>query len=86
MSNKQSVALTVYEKFINGDSINDAELTEAASFFEKLEKDLRMVGPIFKLAASEAGRVYQLLYAAQQARARRAHEVVGLDHAPGDPR
>lgn len=74
---KQSVAQTVYEKFINGDSINSTELAEAVSFFESLEQNLRMVGPVFKLAAAEAGRVYQFLYGVQQARARSASESMG---------
>lgn len=79
------VARTVYEKYQNGDSINDAELTQAVTFFEKLEKDLRAVGPVFKLAAAEAGRVYSVLHGFQEARGHRARDQAGLGSSKLEP-
>lgn len=54
-------ARLVYEKFCNGDAIGDSELAEALAFFKKLENDLSVLGPVFRLSANEAGRVARSL-------------------------
>lgn len=64
------VALTVYEKFLAGDSIGNSELTEAVSFFKALATDLSVLGPVFRLAFLEANRTYLALDGFAQARAR----------------
>lgn len=64
------LARVVCEKLCNGDSIADGELEKAIEFFRKLESSLRVVGPVFQLAANEAGRGYQQLYGFSAARKR----------------
>lgn len=48
----------IYEKFVNGDSLTDEELKVGSIFFHDLWVQLQQAGPVFKLAANEAGRVY----------------------------
>lgn len=64
---------TVYQKFLNGDSFTDQELTQGIDHFKKLERDLRDLGPAFKLQANEVGRVWQGLESFYNARAKRKY-------------
>jgi hypothetical protein len=46
-----------YNKFVNGDPLTDYEVMRASMFFERLEKDLRQLGPVFKLSWDEVFRL-----------------------------
>lgn len=48
----------IYEKFVNGDSLTDEELKVGSIFFHDMWVQLKQAGPVFKLAANEAGSVY----------------------------
>lgn len=48
----------IYEKYVNGDSLSDEELKVGSIFFHDLWVQLKQAGPVFKIAANEAGRVY----------------------------
>jgi hypothetical protein len=63
------VARIVYEKYYSGASISNKELQESIEFFTKLEKDLRAVGPAFRIAANEVSRVLASLESFDRARA-----------------
>lgn len=54
-------ARKVYEKILNGDSIEDEELKESLVFFKNLSESLHVLGPVFALPAREASRVYHAL-------------------------
>ena len=62
------VARVVYEKYCNGDPIGDEELHEAIEFLTRMERDLRVMGPVFQLAANEAVRVLSSLESFARAR------------------
>lgn len=61
-------ARIVYEKYLNGDSITDEELKYAIKFFADLVPKLFVLGPAFRLAASEASRVLNALEGFERAR------------------
>lgn len=58
----------VYEKYQRGDPLNDNELAGAAAHFYQLSEMLYKSGPVFRLAANEANRVYLALNGFMQAR------------------
>lgn len=60
----------IYNKFINGDALSDAELNVGINHFTKLADALVTCGPVFKLAANEAIRVSQRLLDFRNARQR----------------
>lgn len=66
------LARKVYEKFLNGDPIDDGELKESVTFFKDLSDNLSLLGPVFRLSAIEANRVYLGLDGFRQARERKS--------------
>ena len=58
----------IYEKYVNGDSLTDAEVSEGVEFYRDLDEKLSLCGPVFHLAAVEACRVYIGLKGFQTAR------------------
>lgn len=54
-------AKSIYEKFSNGSSMSDDELTYGIQIFKQLSVLLYEVGPEFRLAAVEANRVCMAL-------------------------
>ena len=61
----------LYNKYIGGDKITDNELKESIPFWRDLASMLNKAGPVFKLAANEAGRVHRGLEGFAEARAPR---------------
>lgn len=59
----------IYEKFVKGDRLTDAECEYGAIYFRRVACDLIGCGPIFKLAANEAQRVWVALQSFSEARA-----------------
>jgi hypothetical protein len=51
----------IYEKFTNGDSLSDQDLTRGIAHFGRMAADLNASGPTFRLAAVEAHRVASTL-------------------------
>lgn len=47
----------LYEKFCNGESIDDEQLDEGIRFFYSLTIKLSSLGPVFRLAQNESNRV-----------------------------
>ena len=58
----------IYEKYINGDSLTDAEVSYGAAFYGDLADGLILCGPTFRLAFKEAAQVYDALEGFQKAR------------------
>ena len=52
-----SIIEGIYNKFCNGDSLSDDELTIGINHFRPLGDMLFRSGPVFRLAAQEANRV-----------------------------
>lgn len=49
----------LYNKYVQGDKITDNQLKEGVPFWKDLADKLHKAGPVFKLCANEAGRVYR---------------------------
>ena len=47
----------IYERHLKGDENSTPDLIRAAKHFEELESRALDAGPIFRLAANEAGRI-----------------------------
>lgn len=63
-----SVIETVYNKFCTGDSLTDDDLDVGINHFRPLSDMLFRSGPVFRLAAQEAGRVASRLEDYKQSR------------------
>ena len=59
---------TIYDKYRNGDCIEDRELVYAILFFTDLKDKLEKLGPIFRLSANEVRSVEYGLLVYYQAR------------------
>lgn len=49
----------LYNKYVQGDKITDNQLKEGIPFWKDLADRLHKTGPVFKLCANEAGRIYR---------------------------
>jgi hypothetical protein len=54
-------AKIVYDLTNSGDSMSDADVAYGRTYYKELADKLRQCGPVFKLAANEADRVYHTL-------------------------
>lgn len=61
-------ASKVYDKYIKGDNLSDAEIAAGIEHFRMLSTLALQAGPVFKLASNEANRVAIALEGFQQAR------------------
>ena len=61
----------VYEKFVNGDSLTDKEVSFGVAFYKDLADKLISCGPAFWLTFKEANQVYMRLEDFQRARAQK---------------
>lgn len=64
---------TLYEKYVAGTPITDAELSQGIEYFLLLTQQLDALGPVFRLAANESRRVLQGLQSFNQARINAAY-------------
>ena len=64
---------TVYQKFLKGDPFTDQELVQGIEHFKRLERDLRELGPTFKLQADEVMRVWYGLESFHNERTKRKY-------------
>jgi hypothetical protein len=67
---KKVSADKIYEKWVDGDSLSNAELKYGIEFYEELSRKLSACGPAFRLAFKEANQVYLGLCDYQDARKR----------------
>lgn len=54
-------AAAIYDKVVSGEAITDAEIDFGRVFYRDLADNLSKCGPVFKLAAQEANRIYMAL-------------------------
>lgn len=57
MKSKEPKVKDIYDKYVNGDKLSDAELLLGFNHFTDLGKKLALSGPVFLLAAREANRI-----------------------------
>jgi hypothetical protein len=68
----------IVQKIHNGDSLLDSELATGLEFYTDLELKLEALGPTFRLACNEVGRIKRDLASFTNARAERRR----LFHGP----
>lgn len=58
----------IYNLVQSGERVSDANLELGLAFYKNLADSLRQCGPVFKLAANEANRVFDVLDGYHRAR------------------
>ena len=66
-----NLAEKIYNKLYQGDALTDEELQAGIEHFKQVSDLLMVSGPVFRLAADEANRIYCRLRDFQVARNRR---------------
>ena len=70
---------SLYEKYCDGDSLTDAEVSDGIVKFEAAERALLALGPCFSVARKECSRVYQYFKNFADARSQKAVQASGYD-------
>lgn len=70
---------SLYEKYCDGDSLTDAEVSDGIVKFEATERALLALGPYFSVARKECSRVYQSFKNFANARSQKVAQVSGND-------
>ena len=67
----RAIITKIYNKYINGDTMTNAEIDYGLTYFKDVADSLSCMGPVFRLAFVEANRVAMGLEGFKTARERK---------------